>query len=240
MNNLNRTTKNFTPELTGSETIVGWVYVFIHIFLLPILIGMLQTLYPSGEISDLTANMIYYGISLAVVIIFFWKMLRREFDRLLDNFRHCVYGLSMGWVIWYVLMMVFQLLLMVLDIEISSPNDEAITTVAGQDFNKMMALTVFVAPLIEEPLFRGVVFQSLRKRSRMLAYVVSMGLFAIYHVWQYAVAYMDPIMLLYGLQYIPITFAITWSYERSGSLWTPIIFHGLNNFVAFQAIKMML
>lgn len=239
MNKLNRTAKDFVPELTRLETVVGWVYMPIHVFLLPILIGMFQTLYPSGEISDITANMIYYAIGLVVIVIFFGKMLRREFDNLLDNFRHCVYGLCAGWCVWYVLTILFQVILMLLDLELANPNNETITAIAGKDFNKMMAIAVIGAPLIEEPIFRGVIFQSLRKRGRALAYVVSITLFSLYHVWQYALVDMDPLILLYALQYVPITLAITWSYERSGSLWTPMIFHALNNYTSFMAIEML-
>ena len=66
---------------------------------------------------------------------------------------------------------------------------------------------------------------------------LSVGLFCLYHVWQYAVAYQDPVMLLYALEYIPITLAITWSYERSGSLWTAIAFHAANNLMNFMVIE---
>ena len=101
----------------------------------------------------------------------------------------------------------------------------------------MKAIGIFLAPIVEEVVFRGVVFQSLRKKSRLLAYGVSVGLFCLYHVWQYAVAYQDPVMLLYALEYIPITLAITWSYERSGSLWTAIAFHAANNLMNFMVIE---
>ena len=45
-------------------------------------------------------------------------------------------------------------------------------------------ITVVCAPLIEETFFRGVVFGSIRKHHRTLAYVVTTILFCTLHIWQ--------------------------------------------------------
>ena len=103
----------------------------------------------------------------------------------------------------------------------------------------MLAISVIFAPIVEEALFRGVLFQSIRRHSRVWAYIASLAVFGIYHTWQFAVVYQDPVYLLYSLQYIPITFALTWSYEKSGSLWVPIFFHASNNYLAMQITQMM-
>ena len=134
-------------------------------------------------------------------------------------------------------MLVLSLILEQLSISTETPNDATIQLMAADNFRMMKAIGIFLAPIMEEVVFRGVVFQSLRKKSRLLAYGVSVGLFCLYHVWQYAVAYQDPVMLLYALEYIPITLAITWSYERSGSLWTAIAFHAANNLMNFMVIE---
>ena len=60
-----------------------------------------------------------------------------------------------------------------------------------------------------------------------------MTLFALLHIWSYALIAWDATVLLYALQYVPITLALTWSYERSGSLWVPIFFHMFNNLLPF-------
>lgn len=241
MNNSPLTAKDFSPDLTRVECLIGWIYLPIHIFLLPILLGMLQALYPGDPISSGTINLIYYGIGLLVIFLCFARMLRREFDRLCDRPLQCVYAICAGWCAWYLAMMVISLLTeQFLPDWPDNPANTTMESFHGRDFRTMKAVAIFLAPLVEEPLFRGVAFQSLRKRSRALAYAVSVGLFCIYHVWQYAVAWQDPVLLLYALEYIPITLAITWSYERSGSLWTPMVFHGLNNLISFMAYEAMM
>lgn len=90
---------------------------------------------------------------------------------------------------------------------------------------------------MEEPLFRAGVFGSVRKRSRVWAYVLSVGLFALYHVWQYAVAFADPLYLLMAIEYIPAGVALCWAYERTGSIWSPVFLHGLVNAMSLLALK---
>ena len=52
----------------------------------------------------------------------------------------------------------------------------------------MKAVSIFLVPIVEEMLFRGVVFGSIRPRSRLWAYVVSVAAFSVYHVWSFAAA----------------------------------------------------
>lgn len=234
------TARDFRPDLTKFETIVGWVYLPIHIFLLPILLGMLQSLWPSGEISDISVNLMYYGIGLLVVAVFFGKLLRREFDHFCDAPFRCLFTLFAGYAVYWAAMYAVQLVVLLLGLEPENPNDANIGTMLGQNFNRMLAVSVVGAPFIEETLFRGVVFQSIRKKNRALAYLVSVALFSVYHVWQYAVADMDAAVLLYALQYIPITLVITWIYERSGSLWTCMLFHGSYNYLSMHVMQQLM
>lgn len=229
--------KNFTPDLTKSETVLGWLYLLVHVIVLPVLIGLMPLVWPGALPSAAIVNTGYYAVGIVWLALFFRKLLRREFDRLCDHFLGCVSGLAMAFFVWYILMMLVQLLFMALGTEIpSNPNDLTIESLAQMDRGPIMVTAVFMAPILEEVLFRGVVFQSIRKKHRILAYVVSIGLFAVYHIWQYALAEWDLTILLYAVQYIPITLAITWAYERSGSLWTAIFFHMLNNFLPFLVL----
>jgi len=233
------TARGFVPDVTKWETIVGWVYLPIHIFLMPILLGMLQGLWPSGDISDVTINLIYYGIGLLVVAVFFGKLLRREFDHFCDAPFQCLFALFAGYAMYWAAMYLIQLVVMLLGLDVENPNDANIGSMLGQNFNRMLAISVVGAPIIEETLFRGVAFQSLRKKNRVMAYVVSVVLFSVYHVWQYALADMDATVLLYALQYVPITLAITWIYERSGSLWTCMLFHGSYNYLSMHVMQQL-
>lgn len=234
----NRITPQFTPDLTKGEMIFGLLWLMIHMFALPVLTSSVQ-LYVFPEITDIQANALYYGVSLTVVLLFGMRMLRREFDHLMDRFSRCVKAFLLAYFFWYNMSFIMSALLTLFDSATQLPNDAAIDMLAEQNYNVTLVISVIAAPILEELLFRGVLFQSIRKKSRICAYIASLGLFGLYHVWQFALLYQDPVYLLYALQYIPITFALTWSYEYSGSLWTPIFFHATNNLLAMQLLQMM-
>ena len=231
----NRFNPKFTPDLTKPELIIGLIWLVVHMFVLPLLTSPLMTWIPT--LTEIEVNAAYYGFSLAVVMAFGFKLLRREFDHFADRLGRCIRTLFMGYFIWYTLALVMSMIMTALNIEATPPNDQAVDVLADQGYNIMMVISVIAAPILEEVLFRGVLFQSIRKKSRLCAYIASLAVFGLYHTWQFAVIYQDPIYLLYSLQYIPITLAITWSYEHSGSLWTAIFFHASNNYLAMSLMQ---
>ena len=233
----NRITPQFTPDCTKGEAAFGWFWLLVHMFVLPLLFAVVMP-EVSAE-APLTINYLYYGISMAVVFPVFLKLLRREFDHLLDRLWHCIKTFLAGYFLWYALGMIMSAIMTALGIDATPPNDQAIDVLAQENFGGVLAISVIAAPIVEEVLFRGVLFQSIRKRSRVGAYLASLAMFGLYHTWQFALLYQDPVYLLYSLQYIPITFALTWSYEKSGSLWTAIFFHASNNYLAMQLVQMM-
>ena len=92
---------------------------------------------------------------------------------------------------------------------------------------------------MEETLFRGVLFGNLRSRGRtILAYTVSVLAFSFYHIWQYVLLYDDPSLLIYALQYIPVSAALAWLYEHSESIWCGIFFHMILNAVALLVLQL--
>ena len=106
---------------------------------------------------------------------------------------------------------------------------------AGIEYGKTAALAIFLAPLVEEPVFRGAVFGGLYRRGRRLAYGASMLLFSLYHVWGYAL--LDPIYWVYLLQYLPVSWLLCRCYERCNSIWGSIFFHMTVNAVSISALN---
>lgn len=112
---------------------------------------------------------------------------------------------------------------------LTNPNSQAVNEAINVDLRSMFAVSVIMAPIVEEVLFRGVVFGTIRTKNRILAYVVSVLLFAVYHLWSSVVLYQDWTILVYLIQYIPPGLVLAWSYERSGSIWSSIMLHMIIN-----------
>lgn len=230
-----RKNENFEHKMSRNEKILGWLYLAVHIVIIPILFDIYVGV--GGEIDETKANVIYYGIGVIYILVLMRRYLRTEFDTLLDNKLVGFVSIVAAYFIYTVLAYAALFALSVLIGEIDNPNNNAVESFASVQFGPTFGVAVFMVPIVEETLFRGVIFGSLQKKSRALAYVISAAAFALYHVWRYAVGYRDAAFLLYGLQYIPPAVALAWCYERSGSIWTAMLFHAGINAVSLMYMK---
>jgi len=224
----------FVHTMSPNEKRLGWLYLPLHLLVLPILLNLYASL--GGRLSTIAINVVYYSLGLVYVLVLLRRYLRAEFERLMDNKLGAFITLVITYFFYVAMAYVTLFLLSALLGDVDNPNNEAVYDMSGGGFGPVFAVSVFMAPIVEEVLFRGVVFGTLRTRSRLAAYAVSVLLFSLYHVWQYALGYRDAALLIYGLQYVAPAIALAWCYERSGSLWPGILFHMITNAVAMLAV----
>ena len=233
MNNI-KIFPDFTSRMTKGEYIKALVWLPLHVALLPILAGWLML---EGYLSESQANFGIYALGAVYMVLFMGKFLRREFDPFCDKPMFCISEICGAYlVMWVMNMAVSSLLLLVLPNE--NPNNAAVAEMAGMNFGLVSAMAVCLAPVVEEVIFRGAIFTLARKRSRVLAYALSMIFFSLYHVWGYAIE--NPIYLVFLLQYLPVSFLLCRCYERTNSLWSCIFFHMLVNAMSMSTIEAML
>ena len=224
--------------MNSTQVILGWIYVAMHVVILPLLIDLYVKFSPN-PVDAAGYNLLYYGLGVLFVLCVMLRYLRRAYDVLLDNFRLCLLTILLALCIDYALSTAAAVILLLAEPleELDNPNNAAVMEMAAENFGLVKGLAIFIAPVVEEVLFRGVVFGSIRKKSRGWAYVVSVAVFALYHVWQYVVVNHDLSQLLYVVQYIPASVALAWAYERSGSIWTSIFFHMGFNALSFSVLN---
>lgn len=226
----------FQQLMTPTERVLGWIWLPVNTFLLPILAAVYVYANPD-QLSDGALNLVTFAVSAVALLLMLHRFWRESFHRMLDQPGRCLGAMLLGGLVNYALSLaVSPVLLLVLDGAVDNPNNAALLEIAQQDLGMIKAASVFLAPLVEETLFRGVVFGSLRPRRRVLAYALSTGLFSLLHVWQYILVSADASLLVYALQYIPSGVALAYCYERSGSIWPPIFLHMLLNTVAFTVL----
>ena len=226
----------FENKMSWGRTLFGLIYLPVHIVILPL---FLPAVFLGMGITDLAQiNVYYYAFSVALAVIVFFPYLRANFDPLVDRFFHCLITLFMALGIYYIGNVALNLIVLSFGSLGENPNDQMVTGFA-LDNNAFRAAVIFMGPIVEEILFRGALFGGLRKKNRILAYVLSIAIFALCHVWQYAVAAMDLTILIYVLQYIPVSFALAWAYERSGSIWVPIGMHMIVNAMSLAAADLL-
>ena len=223
----------FPSRMSRFEAAVALGWLPVHLFLLPLL---LVRLFPQMDGVDL--NFWLYAIGALVLGLCCLPFLRRDFDRLWERPLLVLAQIAIG----YVLMLLGSDLVALLMRQLSgllkpeeNPNNAALETLANRDLGKMQAVAIFLSPLVEELMFRGGIYGLLRRRSRIAASLVCILLFSVYHTWQYAL--LGPVQWLYLLQYLPASGVLCRVYEKTEAIWTPLLFHMLNNAVSLWAMN---
>lgn len=233
--------KEFYLPMKTREKVAGWLYLPVHMILMQLFIlpFLLDILFKNGiEVDNLQANVIYYVIGLAFVLLFMTHYLRDCFY--MEKKSKLFFTVLTGFGIFYIISFVKTYALLILGIEIPNPNNDTVMDLVSLNIYTMTAITVIMAPIVEEVLFRGVLFGTIRKKSKLFAFIFSILVFAVYHVWSYIVAYKDLSYLLAILDYIPAGFALAWVYEKSNNIWYCILLHMIINGIAvFSQIALM-
>ena len=225
--------KNFSTPLKKHESILGWFYLVIHTFLMGEAVMWANEALGLG-LKGTYIDLVYYIIGFVFVLAFMFSFLRKSFSDLCDNFGKTITSVALSYLGYYLLSFVVVALLSLLVPEISNPNQNTINDNLQLNANVMKAVGIFLAPVIEEVLFRGVAFGGIRKKNRIAAYVVSAVLFSVYHLWQYIFIDFEWTTLLYLLQYVPASVMLCWCYERSRNIWGPIFMHMLVNVISLS------
>ena len=227
-----RTIPEFTSHLERKEMRAVMIYLIIHIGILPWVINWLTA---RGTMSASDGNFLYYAFGASFMFATCMGFLRRDFDPLCDRPFYCMMEIISGYFAMVCFnMCISYILLQVLPGE-ENPNNAAVNEMVFDDFGSMKATLMFFTPIAEEMLFRAGIFGMIRDMlGRKPAYIVSVGLFSLYHVWAYAV--LDPIYWIYLLQYIPVSFLLARCYERTNSIWCPIFFHMAVNGIAVNTL----
>ncbi len=216
--------RNWRPQLTRWEKRVGWAFFALYIFVFPFLVGGVVRILDEHlelALTPVQSNVVYYTVILLLLIAVFWDFLRHAAVILRENLRASFFVFGMG------LLAGLAGTCLVGAIPLPAPNPvladykEQYAQAGGAVF----AIVVLLRPAVEEILFRGLLFGSLRKKSRALAYGVSAGLFALVSVWQYALVpeVGGAFHLLRFIQYLPLGLVECWVYDVSGSVYTPMV-----------------
>ena len=229
----------FLDTTTKGQRIAGWIYLPLHVFVIPLFVAMYMTWAPNGG-SELYATIGYYCVGFTFCLIAFWGFLRTGYDILCDNWAKNALAFFLAYILCLLLTyLAASVVFLLLGDGASNANNDAIDALTRDYPRMMMGITVFLAPLVEEVLFRGVCFGSLRMKHKTLAYLLSIGLFALYHVWEYALGQEDPTALVFMLEYIPAGYALAWLYDKTNCIWMPIFLHMLINALASAAATAM-
>ena len=220
----------FTSRLARREAIFVLAYFPVHLLVLQLVLGLIA----AKELLSLpAADLLSYLVGFLYMVLVAFGFLRRDFDALIDAPLACMREVLRGYLAMLCCNFLLGLLLLLL-LKSDNPNNEAVMAVAAQDMRAIRAAVVFLAPVVEEMLFRAGIFGLLWQRNRRAAYIVSALCFALYHVVPYAI--IQPAYWLFLLEYIPVSLLLAYCYERTNSIWCSIFFHMLVNGVSMSLL----
>lgn len=230
--------RQWKARFTPSEFYRGWVFFALYLFVFPLLMGWLQMLLSQRFdffLQTSEFSLIYYFLLLCAALLLFWSFLRQGFDILLDDLPENLSAFLIGLVGAGGL----QFLVSLLPLPVEDPNPASYADSFFLAPASTVAVLVLLMPILEEVLFRGLLFGSLRQYSRGLAFAVSILAYDLFCVLPLAWTPLgfDPAFLLLLLRYLPMSAALTWCYDKGGSIWAAIALHiALNGLVLATAL----
>ena len=223
----------FKNLMSPLEAGIALAYLPVHVFLLPaLLVGYTRA--SGNELTAAFSETIYFGVGLIAITLFLWNFLRHSFDTLLDNLVYCIMTVMMGIFGILTLSQFSAIIIMLLDIDVLASLQAASPGADTVDARTLLILGLGAIPVVQETLFRGLLFGVVRKKSRIWAYLLSAAAYVFYSLWQSMTAGVDiSILLILALTHIPEALMLAWCYERANSIWVPIILSASISAIAF-------
>ena len=221
---------------THQENLLGFIYLAFSQLLLPDLIAIVAY-YLGFPISLATLNIIFFLVNFFSIVAIFHRFLGSSLQKAWKNFPKCLLYVFIGFGIYYWASILFALLITWLNPNFANVNDQTIAGIAQEQPGLMVFATVFLVPVVEETLYRGLVFQNLQRKHRIAAYAVSAAVFSAIHIIGYIGSTDWATLALCFVQYLPAGIAFAWAYEKSDTIVTPILIHIIINQIGMSAMR---
>lgn len=228
--------KNLTVSPTAKEVTWSVRYLLFSTLILPSLILYSAKLLPFS-VNTPWLNSLYYCINFLAVVWIFRSFLRENVRFLKGRIIRLIAVACVMLAVYFAANRLVGYCLYLLRPDFVNINDSTISQNAQNNFFITAAGTVFLVPVAEELLHRGLIFGALQGKSRLLAYVVSTFVFAFIHIAGYVGRYPADTLLLCLVQYLPAGLCLGYAYEKADSIFCPIIMHMAINTIGIAAMR---
>lgn len=219
-----------------SEMIPGWIYMIFQLTLLPTLLFAGNAQLPK-PFSEAELNLVFFCMNFVSIWIIFRRYLIGSAKIALKAPLRCISTAALGFCAYWFSNMVIGIFITTLYPDFLNLNDQSILEMSRGSFFIMAIGTVLLVPVVEEVLYRGLIFHTLYNRNRITAYAVSSAIFSLIHIAGYITLYSPTALLLSFIQYIPAGLCLGWAYARADSVWAPILIHTLVNLIGILSMR---
>lgn len=223
-------------SMSRREMILGWLLMAGQLVILPIVAVIINSLL-SNPLSDFTLNILLFVTDFLLAIIIFRRFLAASARHSIRTPFRSLRFAALGLILYYIGSFLVGLLISAVSEDFFNVNDSAIFQMAQDNYFPMAICTVLLVSVTEELIYRGLIFRSLHRKNRFVAYLVSACVFSLIHVAGYIGTASGTILLLCFLQYIPAGLSLGWAYEKADSIWAPILMHMTVNQVSISLMR---
>lgn len=228
--------KKLSITLTKTETHLGFAYLAVELLVLPLLLVVVNWLL--GQPMDNTMlNVCMFCINFVCILLIFHRFLWQSAKFSLKFPLYTLRAAGLGFLLYYLCTLVLSWVIFAIKPDFANANDASVMQMISENPLLMQIGTVFLVPVAEEVLYRGVVFGSLYNRNRLVAYLVSILAFAALHVIGYVGSVDALTLVLCFLQYLPAGLSLGWAYARADSIWAPILIHVTINYMSTVLLR---
>lgn len=225
--------RKLSISMTTAANLWGWVFFLGQLVLLG---PALQSLCPRlGWDVNTTAglarlNGLFFAVNFLLTVVIFRKYLAESLLMIFKRFWGFIQAVILGLALYQVLSFGVSAFLSLFPSFENANNQNLRAMLEVAPWLKIGI--IFLAPVTEECLYRGLLFRNLYQKHRILAYVVTVVAFGLVHVLDYIQVLTPGQLALSFLQYIPAGIALGWSYEKADTVMAPVLIHCLVNTLA--------
>ena len=225
-------------HLSGKRTIGLLLLYFVgYSLILPgLLVTLTLSINPDAQMISIPFSVVGYLLTIALTVWISKPLLKDSFKQFTNHLFRNILIIIVGFFAILFVNLLLGVIISFFTDSAESVNQQTIAENASiAPMFTLFASTVF-APIVEECVFRGGVFTNLRKKhSFLFAMMISSLLFGFIHVLDSVLAgnYSDLIFLLI---YTGLGFVLSYSYEKTNSIYVSMAIHLGNNLIAFFAM----
>ena len=222
--------RTLSVTMTRRQVIAGLIFLPFYLILLSLGLELLLRAVLPEEPTAAQLNACFYAVSAVATLLIFGSFLRQNFSR--TDWRRVFRSLPLSLLIYYGISIAVNSVVLLLQPEFANENNNAILGIMETSPIFVVILSVILAPMIEESIFRGLIFGNLLRFGRFLAYAVTALGFAAIHVVGYLGILSALEIVLSILQYVPAAVVLCAVYEKHDTIAAPMLLHACINLIA--------
>ncbi len=225
-----------TISLTKKEQKLGWVFLAAQLLLLPMVLQSTNDFFRL-ELSAAELNFTMFCINFVLTVFIFRRFLWESAKLSLGSVWRTLRWAGIGFAIYYAAMTLLSFAFSRIAPDFINANDQSIQAMTNDRYVLMAIGTILLVPITEETLYRALIFGTLRRTNRILAYAVSTVAFSALHIVSY-IGSQSPLMLLLSfVQYLPAGIALALAYDKADSIWASILIHMTVNQIGILSVR---